>query len=163
MLVILLFGLGSVRLALATSTCDNTDELPKDGSYGFAMQGSNVIAAIDVPTTAISGVFTTTGVNTMNAAFFNVTGGSFILNDDGNLCTGTFTGSGQCQVTKVTGGTMTLTVANLTPVTMNGCNTIDSAGGTLTLQYGLFNSESAMFLMDIDSDTYSVVGEAQRQ
>ena len=58
MLVILLFGVGSVRLAYAIPACD-TDELPKNANYSFEMVGSDVITVHDVPTTAFSGVFTT--------------------------------------------------------------------------------------------------------
>jgi hypothetical protein len=164
MLVILLFGLGSVRSALATvSACDNGDEQPANGAYGFTMQGSNVAAPKDIPTTAMSGVFTT-ALGAGNT-FFNVSLGSFILNDDGSICTGTFTGTGGCQQDKVTAGFMDLTLGNLVDVTPGGCATIDAASptGALTLQYGLFNSESAMFLMDTDTDTYSIVGEGQHQ
>jgi hypothetical protein len=164
MLVILLFGVGSVRLAFATSTCDDTDELPRNGGYSFSMVGSDVITLHDVPTTAFSGVFSTAAVNGPGA-FFNVTGGTFMLDDDGSLCTGNFSGTGACVANQITSGTMNLTLSNLVDITPGGCSTIDSATptGALTLYYGLFNGQKGMFLMDLDQNTYSVTGEAQQQ
>jgi hypothetical protein len=155
MLVILLFGVGSVRLAFAASACDDSDELPKNGSYSFSLVGSDVITLHDVPTTAFSGSFTTKAVTVSGSSSFNVTGGSFLLDDDGSICTGTFTGTGACQALEVFAGSMNLTLANL----------IDSGlpTGALTLQYGMFNAHAGMFLMDTDTNTYSVVGEAQVQ
>jgi hypothetical protein len=160
MLVILLFGVGSVRLASAAPACDS-DEFPKNGNYSFSMVGSDVITVHDVPTTAFSGVFKTATAG----ASFTVTGGTFMLNDDTGLCTGNFSGTGTCQASGVSSGTMNLTLANLVDVTPGGCSTIDSGTpiGALTLYYGLFNSQKGMFLMDIDENTYSVVGEAQAQ
>ena len=160
MLVILLFWVGSARLAFAVSACDS-DEFPKDKNYSFSMVGSDVITVHDVPTTAFSGVFTTAAAG----ASFNVTGGTFMLDDDTSLCTGTFSGTGACQANGVSSGTMNLTLANLVDVTPGGCATIDSGipTGALTLYYGLFNTQKGMFLMDIDQNTYSVVGEAQAQ
>lgn len=167
MLVILLFGVGSVRLASATVACD-TDELPKNANYSFSLVGSDVITVHDVPTTAFSGVFTTATAG----ASFKVSGGTFMLDDDTGLCTGTFSGTGACQANGVSAGTMNLTLANLVDLTPGGCSTIDSATptGALTLYYGLFTGLTGlfyvthgMFLMDIDTNTYSVVGEAQQQ
>ncbi len=164
-LVILLFCVGSVRLAFAATACDDSDELPKNGTYSFSLVGSDVITVHDVPTTAFSGSFTTKSVTVSGSASFNVTGGSFLLDDDGSICTGTFTGTGACQALDVFAGTMSLTVANLTDVTPGACATIDAGvpTGALTLQYGTFNSHAGMFLMDTDTNTYSVVGEAQVQ
>ena len=158
--VILLFCVGSARLAFAISACDS-DELPQNKTYSFSIVGSDVITVHDVPTTAFSGVFKTATAG----ASFNVTGGTFMLDDDGGLCTGTFSGTGACQANGVTSGTMTLTLGNLVDVTAGGCATVDSATptGALTLYYGLFNTRTGMFLMDVDSNTYSFVGEAQAQ
>src|SRR5580700_4657477 len=123
MLVILLFGVGSVRLAFAASACDDSDELPKNGSYSFSLVGSDVITLHDVPTTAFSGSFTTKAVTVSGSSSFNVTGGSFLLDDDGSICTGTFTGTGACQALEVFAGSMNLTLANLTDVTPGACAT----------------------------------------
>jgi hypothetical protein len=165
MFVILLFCVGSVRLAFAATACDDADELPKNGNYSFSLVGSDVITLHDVPTTAFSGSFTTKAVTASGGASFNVTGGTFVLDDDGNICTGTFTGTGACQALEAFTGTMTLTLGTLTDVTPNACATIDSATptGALTLQYGMFNAHAGMYLMDTDTNTYSVVGEAQVQ
>jgi hypothetical protein len=165
MLVVLLFGVGSVRLAYAAPVCDNTDELPNNATYSFQMVGSDVITVHDVPTSAFTGTFATAAMNVSGASFFNVTGGSFVLNDDGNICTGSFAGTGSCQFSQITSGTMNLTLSNLVDVTPGGCTTIDSATptGALTLYYGLFNSQKGMYLMDLDTNTYSIVGEAQAQ
>lgn len=172
MLVILLFCAGSVRLAFAASTCDDTDELPNNGTYSFSLVGSDVITVHDVPTTAFSGSFTTKAVSVSGASYFNVTGGSFLLDDDGSICTGTFTGTGACQHLDVFTGNMNLTLANLVDVTPGACSTIDAGvpTGALTLQYGMFNGQTSLFnvkqglfLMDTDTNTYSVVGEAQQQ
>ena len=148
---------GPARSALAvTPSCFYQ---PDNGSYSFGLVGSNVVTTTDVPTSSFTGVFTTKA----SSSFFAVSAGSCLLNDDGSICTGTFTGTGVCAASNVTSGTMSLTLAGLDDVTPGGCNTLDSVGGALTLYYGSFNLQAGLFLVDIDTNTYSVAGEAQHQ
>ena len=58
LLVILVFGVGIVRSALAN---EGNSAFPADGTYSFALVGANVNTTTDVPTTAISGVFKVNG------------------------------------------------------------------------------------------------------
>src|SRR5271169_609356 len=88
LLAILVFGVGQVRSALADG--GGNSAFPADGTYSFAMVGANTNATTDVPTTAISGVFTVKG----GSSTFAVSNGEFMLNDDRNICTAQFGGTG---------------------------------------------------------------------
>jgi len=168
LLAILVFGVGQVRSALADG--GGNSAFPADGTYSFAMVGANTNATTDVPTTAISGVFTVKG----GSSTFAVSNGEFMLNDDRNICTAQFGGTGTPIAAGITSGTMNLT---LTSLSGPNCDTLSPGGtgtpGAFTLFYavssiggtlgGISPSRSIIFLEDIDSDTISVVGEAQKQ
>lgn len=167
LLVILVFGVGLVRSALAN---EGNSAFPADGTYSFAMVGANVNATTDVPTSAVSGVFTVKG----GSSTFAVTNGEFMLNDDRNICMAQFSGTGTPDAAGITSGNMNLT---LTSLSGPNCDTLSPGGHgtptTLTLYYGVSSiggvfggfspSRSVMFIEDIDTDTIAAVGEAQKQ
>ncbi len=169
LLVILVFGVGLVRSALADGDGGNS-AFPADGTYSFAMVGANVNATTDVPTSAISGVFTVKG----GSSTFAVSSGEFMLNDDRNICMAQFNGSGTPDAAGITSGTMNLTFTSLSGP---NCDSLSPGGHgiptTLTLYYGVSSiggifggfapSRSVMFIEDIDTDTIAAVGEAQKQ
>jgi hypothetical protein len=168
LLVILVFGVGQVRSALADG--GGNSAFPADGTYSFGMVGANVNATTDVPTTAISGVFTVKG----GSSTFAVTAGEFMLNDDLHICTAKFSGTGTPNAPGITSGSMNLTLSSLsgpncdslspggtgTPVAFSLYYAVSSIGGTLG---GFSPSRSIIFLQDLDTNTISVVGEAQKQ
>lgn len=165
--VMLVFGLGIVRSALAD---DSSEQFPADGTYSFALVGANVNTTTDVPTTAMSGVFKVTGGSTT----FAVSKGNFILNDDRKMCTGGFAGTGTPNAAGVNSGTMALTLsglgggANCDVLSVNGTGTPTA----LTLYYGVsslggnpdfFPSNSVIYLEVIDQNSVALVGEASKQ
>jgi hypothetical protein len=166
LLVILVFGLGAASAALAD---DSSSPLPASGTYSFVTVGSNVNTLTDVPTTTLGGVFTVTrGTND-----FTVTAGDFMLNFNKNICTANFAGTGTPVASGITSGTMTLTLSNLTG---SVCDILSDGGmttpTTLTLYYSVASlggnpdlkpSNSVIFLDVIDTNSISVVGEAQKQ
>jgi hypothetical protein len=168
LLVILVFGLGAVSAALAGE--DNTPSpLPASGTYSFVTVGSNVNALTDVPTTTLGGVFTVTRGTTD----FTVSAGDFMLNFNKNICTGNFTGTGTPVASGITSGTMSLTLSNLSG---SVCDILSDGGSTtpttLTMYYSVASlggnpdfspSNSVIFVDVIDTNSVSVVGEAQKQ
>jgi hypothetical protein len=166
LMVILVFEVGLLRPALAYDTA----AFPADGTYSFSMVGANVNTTSDVPTSALSGVYTVAGGSTT----FAVSNGEFVLNDDGKICTAQFSGTGTPVAPGINSGTMALTLSNLSGP---ACNALSPGGigtpTTFTLFYGvasiggiiggLFPSRSVMFIEIIDTDTIAAVGEAQKQ
>jgi hypothetical protein len=166
LMVALGFEVGVLGPALAAP-----NPLPVNGTYSFSMVGANVNALTDVPTTAATGVFTVTEVGTTS---FNVTNGELMLNDDRNVCIAHFSGTGTPAAGGLTSGTMALTLSNLsgpncdtlspggvgTPTTLSLFYGVSSIGGTFG---GISPSRSVLFIEDIDTNTISVVGEAQKQ
>jgi hypothetical protein len=168
LLVILVFGVGQVRSALAND--GGNSAFPANGTYSFGLVGANVNATTDVPTTAVTGVFTVAG----GSSTFAVSNGEFMLNNDLLICTAHFSGTGTPNAPGITSGTMNLTLTSLsgpncdslspggksTPVAFTLYYGVSSIGGTLG---GISPSRSIIFLEDIDNDTISVTGEAQKQ
>ena len=168
LMIALGFEVGVLGPALAASS---PNPLPANGTYSFSMVGANVNALSDVPTTAATGVFTVTD---NGSATFSVTNGELMLNDDRNVCSASFSGTGTPAATGITSGTMALTLSNLSGP---NCDSLSPGGvGTpsvLTLYYGVSSiggtfggispSRSVLFIEDIDTNTISVVGEAQKQ
>ena len=164
--VMLVFGPGIVRSALACG-------FPAAGTYSFAMVGANVNTTTDVPTTAMSGVFT---VN-RGPTTFAVSQGNFTLNDDRRICTGGFAGTGTPDAVGVNSGTMALMLSGLGGGT--NCDVLSVNGvGTptrLTLYYGVASlgsrgfldffgpSNSIIFMEVIDQNSVAMVGEASKQ
>jgi hypothetical protein len=165
LVVILVFEVGVLRAASAASSA-----FPADGTYSFAMVGANVNATTDVPTSAISGVFTVKGGSTT----FAVSNGEFMLNDDLHVCTANFSGTGTPVAAGITSGTMNLTLSSLSGP---NCDSLSPGGigipSAFTLYYGVSSiggsfggfspSRSVIFMETIDTNTISVVGEAQKQ
>jgi hypothetical protein len=169
LLAILVFGVGQVRSALAND--GGNSAFPANGTYSFSMVGANVNATTDVPTTAVTGVFTIAG----GSSTFAVSNGEFMLNDDVHVCTAHFSGTGTPNAPGITSGTMNLTLSS---VSGPNCDSLNPGGGggtpsTFTLYYavssiggslgGISPSRSIIFLEDVDTNTVSVVGEAQKQ
>jgi hypothetical protein len=168
LMAILVFGIGPVRSALAND--GGNSAFPANGTYSFSMVGANVNATTDVPTTATTGVFTITG----GSSTFAVSNGEFMLNDDVHVCTAHFSGTGTPNAPGITSGTMNLTLSSLSGP---NCDTLSPGGtgipGAFTLYYavssiggslgGISPSRSIIFLEDIDVNTISVTGEAQKQ
>ncbi|HEY6421206.1 MAG TPA: hypothetical protein VIX59_19585 [Candidatus Binataceae bacterium] len=169
-LAILVFGVGLVRSALAvTPPAADSDEMPVNGTYSFSAYGGNVVTVVQVPAESMSGVFTVaTGTVT---GTFNVTGGSFTLKDNKDICTGTFSGKGTPVANTINSGTMALTLASLVGT---GCAALGVNGSPLTLYYGVASissrgnpdlspTHSVIFFEDIDTNTLAITGEAQLQ
>jgi hypothetical protein len=166
LMVILVFEVGMLRPALAYDTA----AFPADGTYSYAMVGANVNTTTDVPTTALSGVYTVAGGSTT----FAVSNGQLFMNDDGKICTAEFSGTGTPVSPGINSGTMALTLSNLsgpncdalspngvgTPTTLTLFYGVASIGG---INGGLNPSRSVMFIEIIDTNTIAAVGEAQRQ
>jgi hypothetical protein len=166
LMVILVFEVGMLRPALAYDTA----AFPANGTYSFAMVGANVNTTTDVPTTALSGVYTVAGGSTT----FAVSNGFFTMNDDGRICTAQFSGTGTPVSPGINSGFMVLTLSNLsgpncdalspggigTPTTLTIFYGVASIGGTVG---GLNPSRSVMFIEIADTNTIAAVGEAQKQ
>jgi hypothetical protein len=160
------FEFGVLGLALAAP-----NPLPANGTYSFSMVGANVNALTDVPTATATGVFTVADVGSTS---FTVTNGVLMLNDDRNVCVAHFSGTGTPAAVGITSGTMALTLSSLSGP---NCDSLSPGGvGTpteLSLYYGVASiggffggilpSNSVLFIEDIDTNTISVVGEAQKQ
>lgn len=133
-MAVLVFGLSSIRPASAVTPSPDSDEMPTNGTYSFGMGGTNVNVLRDVPASSMSGVFTVTD----GSGTFAVTAGSFILNDNGHVCTGKFSGTGTPDAAGVNSGTMALTLSSLSSA---NCNILSPGGTgtptTLTLYYGV--------------------------
>jgi hypothetical protein len=170
LLVILVFEVGMLRPALANGESDPPNPLPANGTYSFAMVGANVNTTADVPTTAISGVYTVAGGSTT----FAVSNGQFFMNDDGRICTAQFSGTGTPVAPGITSGFMNLTLSNLsgpncdalspngvgTPTTLTFYYAVSSINGIIG---GLNPSRSVMFIEIADTNTIAAVGEGQKQ
>jgi hypothetical protein len=63
---------------------------PLDGTYGFSFGGSNVVQLVDVPGAAMSGTMDVTGSSVSGFAV----SGNLSLNNQGSVCSFSFTGTG---------------------------------------------------------------------
>jgi hypothetical protein len=85
----------------AIEACGQQSE-PLNGIYGFSFGGSNVIQLVDVPGAVMSGTFTISG---STASEFSVSG-HLSLNNQGSVCTLSFTGTGTPDSGPAPSGTM---------------------------------------------------------
>ncbi len=85
-----LMALVLLALTAATGSRAFAQQIPSKGTYGFSFGGSNVVQLIDVPGVSISGQFDVTP----STSTFTITNGLFSLNNNGTVCSGTFTGTG---------------------------------------------------------------------
>jgi hypothetical protein len=167
----LMVALGLEVGALGPALAAAPNPLPVNGTYSFSMVGANVNALSDVPTTAATGVFKVTDVGSTS---FTVANGELMLNDDRNVCIANFSGTGTPAAAGITSGTMALTLSGLsgpncdslspggvgTPTVLTLYYSVSSIGGALG---GISPSRSILFIEDLDTNTISVVGEAQKQ
>ena len=100
-LVVLLCGL----IVLSQSAAAFAAVLPAqplDGTYGFSFGGSNVVQLVDVPGATMSGTMDVTG---SNVSGFSVSG-NLSLNNQGSVCSLSFTGAGTPDSGPTSTGTM---------------------------------------------------------